>query len=269
MKLLVTDLDGTLLNGGDQISSCDREALWRARSAGITVAVATGRPLKEARWCIDEVNAYPYFVGMNGCQTVNLTTGQIYHQDQIPHPAATAVIEAVSRLPVFFEVYTESGIEALIEKRDWIYVSGLHEHYIKNAINDITFTDHIAERNETVFKFFIPTNSVKTARMLQAALKDITGIQIISSLGNFVEVIPTGCNKAVGLAALCAAEGISAEDIMAVGDSQNDIEMLNFCGIGAAVGNAKDEVKAVADIILPDHNHGGISAAVEYILKTI
>lgn len=266
IKMLITDLDGTLLNGQDQISSCDRNALLRVQDAGVKVVIATGRPLEEALWCVNEVNAYPYFIGMNGCQTVNLVTGEIYHQAILNRDAATRIIGVLGRLPVFFEMYGSAGVESLACKQEWIYKSGLHNHFIQNVQGHILFQDQLTAEGKTVYKFFVPTESPRLSELLIRELSPIPGISIITSLGSFVEVIPDSCNKAVGLKAICRAAGISSKEVMAAGDSQNDMEMLALSGIGAAVGNAKTEVKAAADLQLPDHDHGGIAAAVDYIL---
>lgn len=280
MKMIVTDLDGTLLNGEDHISACDRDALRRAQAAGIQTVIATGRPLKEARWCVDEVNAYPYFVGMNGCQTINLQTGAVYHEALLSYAATLQIVKVLEQFPVFFEAYTKNGIESLTSKKKWISQSGLHEHFISNAIQHITFVEQLSLFNEPpqrfgqssidlVYKFFIPTDSAHMSALLVASLSGIEEVSVTTSLGNFVEVIPAGCNKAAGIAAICKEEGISPQEIMAVGDSQNDMEMLAFCGISAAVGNAKPEVKAAVDMVLPDHNHGGVAGAVDYILDNL
>ncbi len=266
IKMLITDLDGTLINGQDQISSCDRDALLRVQDAGIKVVIATGRPLSEAFWCVNEVNAFPYFIGMNGCQTVNLLTGEIYHEASLDKEAAVRVIEVLGRLPVFFEMYGSAGVESLACKREWIYQSGLHSHFIQNVLDHILFQDQLSVTGKTVYKFFIPTDSPQMSELLIRELSDIPGLSIITSLGSFVEVIPDSCNKAVGVEAVCRIAGILPDEVLAVGDSQNDMEMLALCGIGAAVGNAKGEVKTVADLLLPDHDHGGVAAAADYIL---
>lgn len=261
-KLIVIDLDGTLLNANDEINEQDRKILLRVQERGISVAIATGRTYAGAKQYIEAVRAYPYFLGMNGCKTVNLKTNQVLHEEFIGKEITEIVIKCLENVPVFFEVYTDDGIYALKDRKDFMYASGLHHSYIEKMINEIKFVDDIKIYNNKIYKFFVPMESEEMGGRIESGLRSCECVTVVKSLGNFIEIIPRGCDKSVGLKIVCEQMGIDLNEVFAIGDSANDKEMLTCSGIGVAMGNAKEEVKGIADYITLGNDEGGIAYAI-------
>lgn len=267
IRLLVVDLDGTLLTNNDRILPSSVKALEKIHERGITVAVATGRPYKEAKIFIDKIKAFPYFIGMNSALTCNLLTGAIYRQEFLSKYDVKRIADVLDESGVFYEAYTPEDILAPEKIRNKISRSGLSEKYIMDYGEQITFTENLTESAKQVFKFLAATMDYRTSGYLKAYFKDDPVVDAISSLGAFVEILPHGCDKVLGVEAVCRDMQISMENVMAIGDSENDLELIRKSGIGVAMGNASLELKEESDWIVASNNENGIEEAADLLLK--
>lgn len=266
IKLLVCDLDETLLNSSHQISNNTMMKLEKVQEIGIPIAIATGRPLSECLLYIDEIQAYPYIISMNGAMTINLSSGEIVHQDFISQKDVQSVLEVLEELSVFYEMYTPYGLMTILPVKSRIKSSGLHPFYIESFGNQILYLQNIQMYSHRVHKFFVATTDETIKPRIEEALvnKDVL---VVSSLGAFVEIIPKTCDKTVGVAAVCKDMGISLAEVMAIGDSQNDMTLLKRAGIGIAMENAPSTVKKNADYITTSNDKDGVAKALLDLLK--
>lgn len=267
IKMIVTDLDGTLLNAADEISKQDKDALLLAKQQGIMVIIATGRPLLESQEYIDAIESGPYFIGMNGCQTLDLSAEKAVAESFLSSATVQDVYRILNQTQVFYEVYTKREILAPIQRKNKLCYAGLNEHYLKNAEKMVHFVENIEHCIENVHKFFIPADSEELAGTLYEKFYAREDVSVFNSLGNFIEVVPKGCDKAIGLHNLCQSSGVRPEEILAIGDSENDLGMLSYAGVGVAMGNAKVEVKNIARWIVSANDRNGVAEAVQIALR--
>ncbi|SDY40105.1 Cof-type HAD-IIB family hydrolase [Eubacterium barkeri] len=266
IKLVVTDLDGTLLTSEDKISDINKKMLLKLREQGIASVIATGRPLSECMTYVDEIQAYPYIVSMNGAMTLNLDRGKILHQEFMLQKEARSIVKVLDGLSVFYEMYTPYGLMTPLQMKKRLVGSGLHRSYIESFGSQILYLNNIQMFTNRVHKFFVATTDNDIKPQIEEALAD-QNVLVLSSLGAFVEIIPKTCDKIMGVVAVCNDMGISLDEVMAIGDSQNDMALLKRAGIGIAMNNAPDAVKKCATHITATNDEDGVAKALNNILN--
>ncbi len=266
IKVVVTDLDGTLLRSDDSISAATIDAFKSIQARGIMTVIATGRPLCESEFAIEAINARPYFIGMNGCQTINLDTNEKYFSKTIPSDLIGEISDVLDSYGVFYEAYNSSKVLCNHKSFSEMGSTGISEEYIKKFKNRLTVVNDVREYKNEIIKFFIANTDRNKLDELKKALSVTDAVSVLSSKDNFIEIVPAGCNKAVGLEILCKKLSVDPQELLCIGDSENDIEMLQFCGVGIAVSNAFDEVKQLSKYTVSSNDENGVAEALNEIL---
>lgn len=269
IKMIVCDLDGTLLNDKDRVSAETVRAFEALPRATITTVIATGRPWLEAKRHAAAVNAGRGFIGMNGCQTFDVQTGDYFLRRYLPVEASAEIIALLDTMPVFYEAYTSDAVVAPVQKEGLLRRSGLNANFIAEFAQQIVYQQNLTAISGAIHKFFIPTTSPGVTIQLKERLQHRHDICIVNSLSNFIEIIPVNISKAIAIDALCRHLNIKPAEVLAIGDSQNDIEMLQYAGVAVAMGNAIEAVKHLADYIVPDNNQHGVAWTLNKILPKL
>lgn len=241
IKLIALDMDGTLLNSELEISEANKNAIEKALEQGVGVMLATGRWLEFCYPYAEALNLDTYLVTVNG--------GEIW-------TSSKALVER--------HVHEQ----ALMEKM-WQLGNGLHVDMWCVA------TDRIYEIGTDPEDFYAHewlkigfySEDKKKLDLIQKELSNYDELELTNSLPTNIEVNPLGVNKANGLVRVCKELGITMDEVMAVGDSLNDIKMIEQAGFGVAMGNAQDAIKDVADAVTDSNDADGVAKAIErYIL---
>lgn len=235
IKLIALDMDGTLLNKHHEVSDENQHAIREAEKKGVHVVLSTGRSLKTARDYVLSLKLSSYLVTVNG--------SEIWGPDG----------ELIERNPV--------GTEHI----QWMYdLSKQHGGKFWAISSEDNWNNEMPEdvlsQEWLKFGFHIEEDSIREKVLKELIDKSLFEISN-SSLVN-IEVNAMGINKAKGLEKVCSLLGISMENVMAVGDSLNDIAMITEAGVGIAMGNAQDAVKEAADDITGNNNENGVAQAI-------
>lgn len=266
LKMVVTDLDGTLLTSADTLSGATVEAFAALKKRGILPVVATGRMYREARFAADAIGATRYFMGMNGAQTLDLHSGEVIYDQALDAETVRAVTRVLDDAGVFYQVYTRDQVHARQRWLDDMGASGMKAEYIRRFAGGIApLTDAGALR---VVKMFIVCHDRDVQRQIRERLKPLHGVSLVASYHHYFEVLPRGLNKGVALRRLCARLGIALAEVAAIGDSDNDMELLSGAGVGIAMGNAFTRLKQIADHIVPSNDNDGVAYALTEIIPT-
>ncbi len=237
IKLVALDMDGTLLNDRDEISIGNREAIREAQKNGVHIVCCTGRSLITSREYVKNLELSSYHVTVNGSEVWD-ENGDLVQRQIVP-----------------------------TEHIQWMF--GLaKEHQTKFWA---TATDRVWRRempedieNHTWLKFGyeIPEDAVRNV-----ILENLRGrghyFEISNSSPINIEVNSSGVNKAKGIEMVCKRLGLSMDQVMAVGDSLNDMSMIQAAGIGVAMGNAQESVKLAADWVTATNNEDGVAKAIQ------
>ncbi len=275
IKMVGLDMDGTLLTTEKELTEHTREILREAISRGVAVIPATGRPLTGIPEEVLEFPGVRYAVASNGARIVDLEENRVIYEGLVSYETGRRVLEICSRYDSMLEIYYDGVSYADEEKLKRI------DEYVPRAPMAL----YIAGTRQTVPDVMAmfkerkaPTDKVQALfrtkkeceRAWKEVEKEVPDIEITGALSNNIEVNAKGVNKGKGLLILGELLGIRREEIMAVGDGSNDIAMLREAGLGVAMENATDEVKAAADVITLSNDEEGAAAAIEkYVLRDL
>ncbi|MBT2680965.1 HAD family phosphatase [Bacillus sp. ISL-35] len=235
IKLIALDMDGTLLNENHEVTDENRQAIKEAEQRGLNVVLSTGRSLKTARDYVISLELSSYLVTVNG--------GEIWGPNG----------ELVEVNPVDTE-YIQWMYELSRKHKTGFWATSSEDVWRNNMPEDLFSQKWLK------FGFHIEEDEIRESVLKELKEKGLFEISN-SSLKN-IEVNALGINKAKGLQKVCELLGISMENVMAVGDSLNDIAMITEAGLGIAMGNAQDVVKEAADGVTGTNRESGVAQAI-------
>jgi len=268
-KLIVTDMDGTLLNSDKQVSPETLEALQALMRTGARFTLATGRIYRAAKRYADQIGITTPLICCNGAVIVDPVTDELLYGAPIPVTIGRQVLEIARRYDVYFHLYDKETIysermEKLIAYFQRISMDHPPEHRVQTEL----VPDALALFDQKdIYKIgFHYDNSERSAEM-RREIEAIEGITGYKSLDTIYDVLLTGVNKGTALARLCGILGVSREEVMAFGDNENDLEMLEYAGMGVAMANAEAFVHDVADHVTASNDDEGVLRALEAVFK--
>ena len=254
IKLVASDLDGTLLDKNKEITPRLYHALEQMNEQGIYFVPATGRPFSTVPQAIKALPFLRYVITSNGAA--------IYDD---------AVIPIAKRLPVITEYFIHG--KAYIAKSVYENLSpyGLTESHVRYILNSRTpvenFWEKMQKSHATLENINLIFRDMDLRKQVWAELRALGLCSVTASTPENIEITSPLATKAKALETLCALLGIEAEHVLAMGDSDNDLPMLEFAGIGVAMANGEAHIKAAADMIAEDCNHFGAAKILEQLLK--
>ena len=263
IRLVAVDMDGTLLHDDKSISDYTLDVLRKIVKKGVILVPASGRPIggmKEA--VLNNVDGIQYAICSNGAMLMDVPEEKSICETGISTEKAVEAIAYLEQFPVAVYAHTDKGT---FRAEGW-EKTGLSEKYPY-----IRFS----EGNVKDLGAFLRTSGVKVMKMGAFVLKDglaqellekgspIPGIVFLRTGDGIIELNSIHASKGNALCTLCKKLGISMENVLAIGDNENDISMLQASGTAVAMANATPEVKACADFITQqDNDHDGLSEAI-------
>ena len=266
VKLIALDLDGTTLNNDGIISDGNRAALNEAAKKGVNIVVATGRPRTALPKDVFEIDAIRYVLTSNGARITDLKENKSIYENCMSQLTAEKSVELLRSYDYVLECFID-GV-AYIEKAyyDKVKASGKsfrNVSYILNTRNPVDdIYQFILDNKTSIENINVNFEDVSEKPAMKEKLLTIPEATITSSFNHNLEIGGATTSKAEALRCMGELLGIKREEMMAVGDSPNDIAMLRASGFPVAVGNAKDEVKAVAKYVAPANYEDGVADAV-------
>jgi Cof subfamily protein (haloacid dehalogenase superfamily) len=262
VRAVAMDLDGTVLDETFQPSARTTAAIASAEAAGIACLVATGRMFVSARRIAAHLGIRRPLVCYQGALVADPVSGEVLVHRPIEAPLAREILRAMpteharhSNLYIDDELYVWEENEAT---RRYSQVSGVEMHIVGPLADWI-------ERPTTKI---VTVGRPDEMDVLRDALQPLFGSRafIAKSLPYFLEFAAPGVSKASGLALLADLLGFSPEQAVAVGDAENDREMLDWAGCGLAVANASDLLKGEADAVIPSVHDDGVAQLLEALV---
>lgn len=262
-KLVALDMDDTLLNTSHEISPRTADAIRRATAQGVTVTIATGRMYCSARPFAEGLGLDVPLITYNGALIKGVLSGDTLFHCPIDASVAGEVLAFFRQQGWYLQSYVD----------DKLYVAEMNEHaryYEKlSKIPAIAAGDAFYTMQSAPTKLLTIAEPAEIARrrdILQPLFGDRLYIAI--SKPNFLEMVNPAVNKGMALARLAERLGIGREQVMAVGDSFNDLDMIEYAGWGVAMGNAPDAVKQRAQAVVGTNADDGVAEAFEKFVLT-
>ncbi|MEG1799311.1 MAG: Cof-type HAD-IIB family hydrolase [Synergistaceae bacterium] len=262
-KLIALDMDGTLLNSKSKLTPRTKDVLQRAVRSGIKIMIATGRMYPSALPIIREIGTEFPCVFYNGAVVRRPASGEKLYELGIGKELTSEVMDFYIERNWYIQVYHEDNLYVVDENdpRAKFYesISGISPIALGNDFRNF--------RTDSTKLLGIAGQGEDFAGMAQATKERFADrLYTATSWGAFVEMVNPSVNKAKGIEIAAGSEGISKEDVMAVGDAANDKEMVEWAGVGVAMGNATDALKTSADEIAGTNDEDGVAALVERYL---
>ncbi len=246
IKLIALDMDGTLLNEFQEVSSENARWIQKALDAGIAVCFATGRGYQSALPYAEQLKLDTPMITVNGGE-IWRRPGVLHRRSLMPSGMVKRLYElALQHAECWFWAYTAEGI---YNKEKWIEPKDDYDahHWLK-------------------FGYY--TEDDATRALILAETSSWGGMEITNSSPWNLEMNPQGVTKASAIRELCTLLNIEMSQVAAMGDSLNDIAMIREAGLGVAMGNAQEEVKTAANAVTVTNNEDAVAHLIrDYILK--
>ena len=260
IKLIAIDIDGTLLSTDREVSRKNKEAIARALSKGIHVVLATGRMYSSARqfgYLLPE--AMP-IIAYNGALIRELNDGKIYFQQNMPNEDALIVDELIRPYGLMANFYVEDQLYA---HKDNSWIQGYSDH-VKVPHHTLRKgeLEELAQANK-IIKMAAMGEEEKIDWFLKQEYEKLESrLYVVKSLPFFLEFAHRDVNKGTGLKALGEILGISTQEMMAIGDNMNDLEMLELAGYPVVMGNGNPALKERGWHVTTGNDEDGVAEAI-------
>lgn len=267
-KMIVLDLDDTLLRSDLSISPRTKSGLLEAQKLGVKVVLASGRPELGMDRVVQELHLKDYgsfILAFNGAKIINCQTNEELFSSTLPIETVQRLYEASRREGVWIHTYIGDKI---ITDANNPYTAIESELTGLKIIEVDRFTEVVSQ---PVVKVLMVADPEKLISIEQPLQKEFAGkLSVFRSKPFFLEFTEAGVTKGTSLKLLTEKLGIKREEVIAIGDSYNDLEMIEFAGLGVAMGNAADDIKTAADYVTESNMEDGVAKVVEqFILKGI
>ena len=278
MKLLAIDLDGTLLRTDCRISDYSIYVLNKAIEQNIMIVPASGRCFRSVMKLLSEVKGLSYVIGSGGTTITSVKGKKLIHQDVFPSELASEIFHHLFQNNNFVSIY--SGNDAYIQRgsESVMYSSGMGKELCDNLLETFVRLNYL---DRAIYREILPVNKMCLASMdSDGVLKCVEWLKQFNELvcnystEDIVEISLKQSNKGNALDLLCNDINrssndfeISKEDIIAIGDSMIDIDMIQYAHVGIAVDNGMEELKKVADRIIASNDEDGPAYLIEEIIS--
>ena len=272
IKMVALDLDGTTLNQYNEISPRTAAAFQKAMEKGVHIVISTGRTFRSLPEQLFHIDGLEYVVTSNGAHITALATGQVIYEDHLPPAAVEKIVSLLRGQNISVETFV--GGRAFIDKAEFDEVSACGStyrdaEYIKTTRNPVPgILDFMLEHKERIENISLNFEFIEEKNKWEPVLRKVEDTTLTSSFVHNFEIGGRGTSKAAALRHLMKRVGIESDNLMAVGDSPNDEEMIKLAGVGVAVANAHEHTKSIADYITDTNSNDGVAKAIEkFVLK--
>ncbi|NQN10848.1 HAD family phosphatase [Streptococcus suis] len=269
IKLIALDMDGTLLNEQKELKQPQIDAIHQAIEAGVKIVLCTGRPLVGVKPFVEQLGfdtEEEFIIVNNGCSTHSTKDWSLIDWEELS-------ISDIDYLSTFIE--NDDVQISLFDEEDYFVLAEKANARVNLDAGLVGMTPqpiNLKEAKSGQYRFF-EAMFVGEKEHIDAFENQHNpvlsqGYSTVRSQDYLLEILPNGASKATGLKKLADRLGILPEEIMAMGDANNDLEMIEFAGLGIAMGNANEQVKAIAQDITDTNENNGVAKAIEkHILK--
>ena len=270
IKLIALDLDGTVLTDSNTLSDRVKRSLERAIQSGIEVVAASGRPYGSMPKNVLGIEGLNYSITSNGA-AVHDNSGRRIHSTLVSENDVISLLKITEGHDLIFEAYVKG-----LTYTDSRYTSNPLKYGCSEAYVDYVKASHghIDNMREFIYNHrkeldsieIVCTDAKKRAHIRQLVKDSTCEFYITSSSENFIEFMDKSATKGNAVDWLCNYLDVKTENTCACGNADNDADMIEQSGFGAAVENASKLCLDCADIIVPSNNNDGIARLIEIIL---
>lgn len=283
-KLVVIDLDGTMLNEYGKITENTKEIIKKVQEKGVEVVIASGRPIDSTKHFAEQINSKKFFISGNGAIIYDITKDEIIYENTLKKQKVLDIIKICEENSIYYNVYTEKEIitKNLQYNTLFYYKENVNKDELeKTHINIVENTyEYISTREEKIVKITICDDSQTIFNSILRKIKEIDEIEVLDvshmskkTIKNgvdeidieyfYTEISAKNVDKWNAIEVLKEKMQINNEEIIAIGDNINDKNMIDNAGLGVAMGQSTPIVKEIANYVTNSNSEEGVVAALE------
>lgn len=272
-KMLVMDMDYTLLNKEKKISDRNKEAVRKAIEKGTHIVVATGRIYTSARVYARLLGVSTPIIASNGAIIREASfdkpedTEKTIFRDTLEDSAIREMIRLTRKHGLFCHffnedtIYSEKLVNVSLRYTEWNKYLGEEDQVRIKIVDDIEET--LLGGKVEILKAVVVDEDDEKIRIVRNGIESTGIVSASQSLRGNLEVMNKGVTKGNAVRILSEIYNIPREEIVAIGDNENDLSMIEYAGLGIAMGNAEESLKSAADYVTADYMEDGVAAAIE------
>lgn len=274
-KMVCIDMDGTLLGKGKKISEESKKVIKQVHEKGVEIVVTTGRIYNNAAYYSHLLGVESPVIAANGAIVREKHTNKVIYENPIETEQCIKLVEALYEMNFNFHFYTLDGIYCGSELMKFVtklymtkqvgYDTLKINYYVVKDIDN--WKKVFRENKGKITKCIAFSTNPKRISSLKEKLNGIDKIVYFGAGRRSVEINNQGVSKGNAVKALADYYGFKREEIVCIGDNENDISMIEYAGVGVAMGNAIPEVKNLADYITDTNKKNGVAKAIKKIFK--
>lgn len=271
IKIIALDLDGTCLKNDGNISERTKNALTLAGEKGITIVIATGRPLTGVPEEITDITGVNYIIALNGSRVYDNVRKETLFVQGIDENCLLEIAEIIKKHDVLADFFADNKgyCEKSAYERAEHYLDNKNfcEYYLKTRVPVGDLWDRQLCDYAPIEKINMFFGDLSEREKVKKALQKFTQIKVCSGMKNNLEINNYMVNKGDALIRLADTLKIDASNIMSFGDGGNDADMIKMAGIGVAMGNSSDSLKSEADYVTVSNEEDGVACVIEEFFK--
>jgi Cof subfamily protein (haloacid dehalogenase superfamily) len=270
-KLFCTDMDGTLLNSQGIVSEENKEAIKLAHENGIKVVICTGRLFASAHYYADLIGIKAPLICSNGAYIREKDRDEVIYKSILGLKNCEIIVQVLRK----YDLYPNFGTHDTVYSEKMIFAAAsyakINESLPKGRkikIELIKDWQSVFEKNsDNILKCIVQHKDLNKIAEAKAELAKYEELEVVSSWSDNFEVMTKGVTKGRAVEILAGYYGIKKEEVICIGDNENDISMIKYAGLGIAMGNGSQVVKEMANYVTDTNDNSGVAKAIEkYIL---
>lgn len=269
-KMIVMDMDGTLLNEEKKMTPKTIEALNKAEKQGIKTVIATGRLYNFAASYCEYLTQDQPIITNNGACILMTKSEEIIYNHPLKYEEMETIINAVEKQGLTCCFFTKDSLYAHVNDPMALRYERFNDDLPSQYKIKIYYIEHKEEwlkyyqsNPEGIYKCIVLEENVELLNRVRNELNQISDLQVASSFSINIEINANGVTKSKAVKMVADYYGISMDEVICIGDGENDLDMIEVAGLGVAMGNAVDKVKDIADYITDTNEEDGVAKVIE------
>lgn len=263
-KMIAIDMDGTLLNDKKEVSQNNKLAIKRASELGVKIVVCTGRIFTSARFYASLIETPAPIVASNGAYIREKDENKIIYKKTIDKDLLYKLVDLIENYSIYPHLYTSEKIYT----KKIINFSSNYDKWNRmvpeNERVKIVIVKDFKEviENEEILKVALADDDIEKLNTLRQKISNEFNLSIVSSYYNNLEIMTEGVSKGNAVKILAESFNINRDEVICIGDNENDISMIEYAGLGVAMGNATEKLKSISDYVTDTNEKDGVAKVI-------
>lgn len=266
-KLICLDMDGTLLDTNKKISDRTKNAIKKAHEKGVKIAISTGRVFISAKYYANMLGISAPIIASNGAYIKEKDKEEIIYKSPIDESLCKDIINIAKNYEFHFYLNTcDTIISAKPYPKGYTYLEMSNELPDDMKVHlevNTNLEEEATNRNGQIVKAICISDDREMLENARKEVESLGNLEIVSSLGDNFEIMNKEVSKGKGVKVLADFYGISQDEVICMGDGENDLSMIKYAGLGVVMGNAPDSIKKYADYIADTNDNDGVAKVIE------